>query len=212
MDVLMAMIDLKVVLRVRRMKELSEEKLHWCEHKMSKVRIVAGKLQTDLDVNKGDTPLFRALFFFAFRHQQSIPCRRLSPICHCRLSFAISQTTVLSLLLSHSAQHTLTLSLPVLHRRTQIRGVHQSAQHSDTSVRHASVGRCGAQFRRSSGSTVQQRANASVSYSAEPTSFCHLSLQGHKYKMSETNDVSDEDGEDDDVDAMEDEDIGGFQF
>ncbi|XLR10935.1 hypothetical protein S83_038873, partial [Arachis hypogaea] len=60
---------------------------------------------------------------------------------------------------------------------TQIRGVHQSAQHSDTSVRHASVGRCGAQFRRSSGSTVQQRANASVSYSAEPTSFCHLSLQ-----------------------------------
>ncbi|XLS52153.1 hypothetical protein HN51_012830, partial [Arachis hypogaea] len=29
---------------------------------------------------------------------------------------------------------------------------------------------------------------------------------------AERNDVSDEDGEDDDVDAMEDEDIGGFEF
>ncbi|XLU23174.1 hypothetical protein S245_059240, partial [Arachis hypogaea] len=37
MDVLMAIIDLKVVSRVLRMKELSEEKLHWCEHKMSKL-------------------------------------------------------------------------------------------------------------------------------------------------------------------------------
>ncbi|MED6132132.1 hypothetical protein PIB30_016344 [Stylosanthes scabra] len=53
MDVLMAMIDLKVVSRVLRMKELSEAQLHWCEHKMSKVRIVAGKLQTDYS-----TPLF----------------------------------------------------------------------------------------------------------------------------------------------------------
>ncbi|XP_027343229.1 uncharacterized protein LOC113855796 [Abrus precatorius] len=53
MDTLMALIDLKVVSRVLRMNELSEEQLHWCEEKMSKVRIMEGKLQRDYS-----TPLF----------------------------------------------------------------------------------------------------------------------------------------------------------
>ncbi|KAK7271253.1 hypothetical protein RJT34_26992 [Clitoria ternatea] len=47
MEILMALIDLKVVSRVLRMSELSEEQLHWCEEKMSKVRVVDGKLQRD---------------------------------------------------------------------------------------------------------------------------------------------------------------------
>jgi len=53
MDILMALTDLKVVSRVLRMSELSEEQLHWCEEKMSKVRIMEGKLQRDYS-----TPLF----------------------------------------------------------------------------------------------------------------------------------------------------------
>ncbi|KAL2648919.1 hypothetical protein GLYMA_05G234100v4 [Glycine max] len=53
MDILMALIDLKVVSRVLRMHDLSEEQLHWCEEKMSKVRIMEGKLQRDYS-----TPLF----------------------------------------------------------------------------------------------------------------------------------------------------------
>ena len=53
MDILMALIDLKVVSRVLRMNELSEAQLHWCEEKMSKVRIMGGKLQRDYS-----TPLF----------------------------------------------------------------------------------------------------------------------------------------------------------
>ncbi|KAK7369981.1 hypothetical protein VNO80_12030 [Phaseolus coccineus] len=53
MDILMALTDLKVVSRVLRMNELSEEQLHWCEEKMSKVRIMEGKLQRDYS-----TPLF----------------------------------------------------------------------------------------------------------------------------------------------------------
>jgi hypothetical protein len=52
-EILMALIDLKVVSRVLRMKELSEEQLHWCEKKMSKVRVVEGKLCRDYS-----TPLF----------------------------------------------------------------------------------------------------------------------------------------------------------
>ncbi|XP_027357386.1 uncharacterized protein LOC113866787 [Abrus precatorius] len=52
MEILMALIDLKVVSRVLRMSELSEEQLHWCEEKMSKVRVVDGKLQRE------STPLF----------------------------------------------------------------------------------------------------------------------------------------------------------
>ncbi|MED6173695.1 hypothetical protein PIB30_062071 [Stylosanthes scabra] len=52
MEILMALIDLKVVSRVLRMSELSEEQLHWCEEKMSKVKVMDGKLQRD------STPLF----------------------------------------------------------------------------------------------------------------------------------------------------------
>ncbi|BAU02789.1 uncharacterized protein HKW66_Vig0122940 [Vigna angularis] len=52
MEILMALIDLKVVSRVLRMSELSEEQLHWCEEKMRKVRVVEGKLQRD------SSPLF----------------------------------------------------------------------------------------------------------------------------------------------------------
>ncbi|PON94504.1 Ribosomal protein [Trema orientale] len=52
MEIVMGLIDLKVVCRVLRMKELSEEQMHWCEEKMSKVRILDGKLQRD------SSPLF----------------------------------------------------------------------------------------------------------------------------------------------------------
>ncbi|XP_027125039.1 uncharacterized protein LOC113768612 [Coffea eugenioides] len=52
MEILMAFIDLKVVSRVLRMRELHEEQLHWCENKMSKVRVSDGKLQRD------SSPLF----------------------------------------------------------------------------------------------------------------------------------------------------------
>ncbi|KAE9586051.1 hypothetical protein Lal_00010038 [Lupinus albus] len=52
MEILMALIDLKVVSRVLRMSDLNEEQLHWCEEKMSKVRVMDGKLQRD------STPLF----------------------------------------------------------------------------------------------------------------------------------------------------------
>lgn len=52
MEVVMGLIDLKVVSRVLRMKELNEEQMQWCEEKMSKVRILDGKLQRD------SSPLF----------------------------------------------------------------------------------------------------------------------------------------------------------
>ncbi|KAF1886251.1 hypothetical protein Lal_00045481 [Lupinus albus] len=52
MEILMALIDLKVVSRVLKMSELNDEQLHWCEEKMSKVRVMDGKLQRD------STPLF----------------------------------------------------------------------------------------------------------------------------------------------------------
>ncbi|XP_023643538.1 uncharacterized protein LOC17896590 isoform X1 [Capsella rubella] len=42
MEILMGLIDLKVVSRVLRMNEMNEEKLHWCEEKMSKVKIAQG--------------------------------------------------------------------------------------------------------------------------------------------------------------------------
>lgn len=47
MEILMAQIDLKVVSRVLRMTELNDEQLHWCEDKMSKVKISDGKLFRD---------------------------------------------------------------------------------------------------------------------------------------------------------------------
>nr|XP_043609059.1 uncharacterized protein LOC122580976 [Erigeron canadensis] len=52
MDVLMAQIDLKVVSRVLRTTDLSEEQMHWCEDKMTKVKVSDGKLQRD------SSPLF----------------------------------------------------------------------------------------------------------------------------------------------------------
>nr|GMD00060.1 uncharacterized protein LOC109184089 isoform X2 [Ipomoea batatas] len=47
MEILMAEIDLKVVSRVLRMTELNDEQLHWCEDKMSKVKISDAKLFRD---------------------------------------------------------------------------------------------------------------------------------------------------------------------
>ena len=52
MEILMGLIDLKVVSRVLRMNDIVEEQTHWCEEKMSKVRVVEGKLQRD------SSPLF----------------------------------------------------------------------------------------------------------------------------------------------------------
>ncbi|XP_010428328.1 PREDICTED: DNA ligase 1-like isoform X3 [Camelina sativa] len=54
MEVLMGLIDLKVVSRVLRMNEMNEEKLHWCEEKMSKVKMVQGGKALQRD----STPLF----------------------------------------------------------------------------------------------------------------------------------------------------------
>ncbi|KAJ4973373.1 hypothetical protein NE237_006547 [Protea cynaroides] len=51
-EILKGLIDLKVVSRVLRMSDISEEQLHWCEEKMSKVRLWEGKLQRD------SSPLF----------------------------------------------------------------------------------------------------------------------------------------------------------
>ncbi|KAM3246181.1 hypothetical protein P3L10_007948 [Capsicum annuum] len=47
MEILMGLIDLKVVSRVLRMSEVNDEQLHWCEDKMSKVRVSDGKLFRD---------------------------------------------------------------------------------------------------------------------------------------------------------------------
>jgi hypothetical protein len=47
--VLLGLIDLKVVARVLRMPEITDQQLHWCEEKMNRVRIDVreGKLQRD---------------------------------------------------------------------------------------------------------------------------------------------------------------------
>ncbi|KAG8379353.1 hypothetical protein BUALT_Bualt07G0079500 [Buddleja alternifolia] len=52
MEILIAQIDLKVVSRVLRMGDINGEQLHWCENKMSKVRVSDGKLHRD------SSPLF----------------------------------------------------------------------------------------------------------------------------------------------------------
>ncbi|CAM8975288.1 unnamed protein product [Rhodiola kirilowii] len=52
MQILMGLIDLKIVSRVLRMANLHPEQLHWCEEKMGKVKIWEGKLQRD------SSPLF----------------------------------------------------------------------------------------------------------------------------------------------------------
>ncbi|KAF6165760.1 hypothetical protein GIB67_012657 [Kingdonia uniflora] len=52
MEILIGLIDLKVVSRVLRMSNISEEQLQWCQEKMSKLRLWEGKLQRD------SSPLF----------------------------------------------------------------------------------------------------------------------------------------------------------
>ncbi|GFQ07692.1 hypothetical protein PHJA_002913300 [Phtheirospermum japonicum] len=52
LEILMAQLDLKVVSRVLRMTGLNGEQLHWCENKMSKLRVSNGKLHRD------SSPLF----------------------------------------------------------------------------------------------------------------------------------------------------------
>ncbi|XP_017701314.2 uncharacterized protein LOC103719570 [Phoenix dactylifera] len=52
MEILMSLIDMKVVSRVLRMPNISAEQLHWCDGKMSKVRVGNGKIERD------SSPLF----------------------------------------------------------------------------------------------------------------------------------------------------------
>ncbi|CAL9055640.1 unnamed protein product [Musa banksii] len=52
MEILMGLIDMKIVSRVLRMPEISQEQLRWCEEKMSKVKVLDGKIQRD------SSPLF----------------------------------------------------------------------------------------------------------------------------------------------------------
>lgn len=54
MEILMGLIDLKVVSRVLRMNDINEEKLHWCEEKMTKVKII----QDGKALQRDSTPLF----------------------------------------------------------------------------------------------------------------------------------------------------------
>ncbi|KAF7134794.1 hypothetical protein RHSIM_Rhsim08G0134400 [Rhododendron simsii] len=53
MEILMALIDTKVVSRVMRMTDLTEEQLQWCDDKMRKVRVGDGKL-----LQRDSSPLF----------------------------------------------------------------------------------------------------------------------------------------------------------
>uniref|UniRef100_A0A1D1XNH7 Laminin subunit beta-1 n=1 Tax=Anthurium amnicola TaxID=1678845 RepID=A0A1D1XNH7_9ARAE len=52
MEILMALIDMKIVSRVMWMPEISEEQLHWCEEKISRVKVWEGRMQRD------SSPLF----------------------------------------------------------------------------------------------------------------------------------------------------------
>ncbi|KAF0918424.1 hypothetical protein E2562_023571 [Oryza meyeriana var. granulata] len=49
MSILLGLIDLKVVARVLRMSEITDQQLHWCEEKMNRVRVdlAQGKMQRD---------------------------------------------------------------------------------------------------------------------------------------------------------------------
>lgn len=48
LSILLGLIDLKVVARVLRMPEVTDQQLHWCEEKMNRVRIdLEGKMQRD---------------------------------------------------------------------------------------------------------------------------------------------------------------------
>lgn len=52
MEILMSLIDMKVVSRVLRMPNISAEQMHWCDEKISKVRVGNGKMERD------SSPLF----------------------------------------------------------------------------------------------------------------------------------------------------------
>lgn len=43
MDILMGLIDMKIVSRTLRMSEISQEQLQWCEEKMTKVGVLEWK-------------------------------------------------------------------------------------------------------------------------------------------------------------------------
>ncbi|CAL9100665.1 unnamed protein product, partial [Musa textilis] len=47
MDILMGLIDMKIVSRTLRMSEISQEQLQWCEEKMTKVGVWNGKVQRE---------------------------------------------------------------------------------------------------------------------------------------------------------------------
>lgn len=48
LSILLGLIDLKVVARVLRMAEITDQQLHWCEEKMNRVRVdLEGKIQRD---------------------------------------------------------------------------------------------------------------------------------------------------------------------
>ncbi|KAF5200392.1 Dna ligase [Thalictrum thalictroides] len=53
MQILMCLIDLKVVSRVLKMSDISDEQLNWCEEKMSKVKVLEGKV-----LQRDSSPLF----------------------------------------------------------------------------------------------------------------------------------------------------------
>lgn len=46
-DVLMGLIDMKIVSRILRMPEISQEQLRWCEKELTRVRIWDGKVLRD---------------------------------------------------------------------------------------------------------------------------------------------------------------------
>ncbi|KAF9625576.1 hypothetical protein IFM89_024349 [Coptis chinensis] len=52
MEIVMSLVDLKVVSRVLKVSGITDEQLRWCEEKMSKVKVVEGKIQRD------SSPLF----------------------------------------------------------------------------------------------------------------------------------------------------------
>jgi hypothetical protein len=49
MSILLGLIDLKIVARVLRMPEITDQQLHWCEEKMNRVKVdpAQGKMQRD---------------------------------------------------------------------------------------------------------------------------------------------------------------------
>lgn len=46
-DLLLGLIDVKVMARVLRMEKITKEQLFWCEEKMKKLDVSDGKLQRD---------------------------------------------------------------------------------------------------------------------------------------------------------------------